>query len=104
MNATKHWLLQRWSAIFLIPLTFWLVNFLRHCFQKNYFETIEWLALPLNKIALCAWAMTVFYHAALGIQVVLEDYISHQQKRFIAIWTINSVLTLLALSCVVVLF
>lgn len=102
--ATTHWWLQRLSAILLIPLTYWLLNFLRHCFQKNYFETVEWLAAPLNKIALCAWVMVVFYHAAVGVQVVLEDYVSNTQKRFLAIWSANAVLASLALSAVVVLF
>jgi succinate dehydrogenase / fumarate reductase membrane anchor subunit len=104
MNATKHWWSQRLSAILLIPLTYWLLDFLRHCFQKNYFETIEWLALPFNKIALIAWIITVFYHAALGVQIILEDYVSHQQKRFIAIWSANTVFATLALGALVLLF
>lgn len=102
--ASKHWWSQRLSAILLIPLSYWLVDFLRHCFQKNYFETVEWLAAPLNKIALCAWVIVVFYHAALGVQVVLEDYVSHRQKQFIAIWAVNTVFVGLALSAVVFLF
>lgn len=104
MSATKHWWSQRLSAILLIPLSYWLLVFLQHCFQKNYFETVEWLAAPLNKIALCAWVVVVFYHAALGIQVVLEDYISNLQKRFIAIWSVNAVFAGLTLSSIVFLF
>jgi succinate dehydrogenase / fumarate reductase membrane anchor subunit len=104
MNATKHWWSQRLSAILLIPLSYFLIDFLRHCFQKNYFETVEWLASPLNKIALLAWVIIVFYHAALGLQVVLEDYVSNLSKRFMAIWAVNGVFVLLALSCIVLLF
>lgn len=101
MSATKHWWSQRLSAILLIPLSYWLVDFLQHCFQKNYFETVEWLAAPLNKIALCAWVIVVFYHAALGIQVVLEDYVSNVQKCFFAIWSVNTVFAGLTLSAIV---
>jgi succinate dehydrogenase / fumarate reductase membrane anchor subunit len=104
MKATKHWWSQRLTAILLIPLSYWLVVFLQYCVQKNFFETIEWLTLPLNKIALCAWTITVFYHAALGIQVVLEDYVSTKQKRFVAISTVNTIAAGLALSSIVLLF
>jgi succinate dehydrogenase / fumarate reductase membrane anchor subunit len=103
MKAKQHWTLQRLTAILLLPLSYWLLTFLRLALNANYFEIIEWLTTPLNKIALIAWFLVVFYHAAMGLQIVLEDYISNTQKRLTLIWTTYSVLAGLGLSAVILL-
>ncbi len=103
MKAVKHWRMQRITAILLIPLSYWLLKFLQLCLQANYFEMTEWLNAPVNKIALCAWCLVVCYHAAIGLQVVLEDYVSHQGKQLTAIWCINLFFAGLGLSSFVLL-
>jgi succinate dehydrogenase / fumarate reductase membrane anchor subunit len=103
MKATQHWWMQRLTAILLLPLSYWLIAFLRLALNGNYFEMLEWLALPLNKIALISWFLVVFYHAAIGLQVVIEDYVSQRGYRFAAIWTVHSVFGILGLSAVVLL-
>lgn len=102
--GTKHWSLQRLTAIALIPLSFWLLAFLKLCLQGNYFEMTQWLDSSLNKTALLIWMLIACYHATLGLQVVLEDYVSHQKNQFIAIWTTHAIFTGLALSAVVFIF
>lgn len=104
MKAMQHWKLQRLTAILLIPLSYWILAFLQHCLNANYFETSAWLNEPVNKIGLIAWTLVVFYHAALGLQVVLEDYVSHQSKQVAAIWLSNAFFALLGLSSIVLLF
>lgn len=103
MKATQHWTVQRLTAILLLPLSYWFLEFLRLALNANYFEINEWLAAPLNKIALIAWFLVVFYHAAMGLQVVLEDYVSNTSKRSAAIWTAYSVFAGLGLSAIVLL-
>lgn len=103
MKATQHWWLQRLTAILLLPLSYWLIAFLQLAFQANYFEMLEWLALPLNKIALILWFLIAFFHAIIGLKVVFEDYISHRGYRFAVIWSVNSIFGILALSAVVLL-
>ncbi len=103
MKAAQHWTVQRLTAILLLPLSYWLIAFLRLALNGNYFEMLEWLSTPLNKTALIAWFLVVFYHSAMGLQVVLEDYISNTAKRLTAIWTAYSVCAGLGLSAVVLL-
>lgn len=103
-SATQHWTLQRLSAIALIPLSYWLITFLHLCLQANYFDITQWLDVPLNKIALLFWLLVTCYHAALGIQVVLEDYVSNQKKQRLAILSVNALFASFALSAVVILF
>jgi succinate dehydrogenase / fumarate reductase membrane anchor subunit len=103
-SATKHWTMQRLTAILLIPLSYWLLAFLQLCLQANYFDIIEWLASSINKIGLISWLVVVCYHAAIGVQVVLEDYVSNQNKQFTAIWTAHSLFAILALSGIVFIY
>lgn len=103
MKATQHWWMQRLTAILLLPLSYWLIAFLRITLNGNYFEMLEWLALPLNKIALISWFLIVCFHATIGLQVVLEDYVSNRGYRFAAIWTVHSVFAILGLSAAILL-
>ncbi|MDD5227264.1 MAG: succinate dehydrogenase, hydrophobic membrane anchor protein [Methylococcales bacterium] len=102
-SGTHHWSMQRLTAILLIPLSYWLLTFLQLCLHANYFEMTEWLATPVNQIGLSMWLLVVCYHAAIGLQVVLEDYVSHRGKQFAAIWTVHSLFAGLALSSIVLL-
>ncbi len=77
-SATLHWLMQRISAIILIPLSFRFMVFLNLCMNAPYQETLDWLKLPLNMLTMIAWLLAVFYHAAIGLQVVVEDYVANQ--------------------------
>lgn len=103
-SATKHWTLQRLSALALIPLTYWLLAFLHACLQGNFFEVSQWLNAPLNKSALLFWLLITCYHAALGLQVVLEDYVSNLNKRKMAIWLVYAIFSGVAASAMVILF
>ncbi len=104
MKAMQHWTLQRITAILLIPLSYWILAFLQYCLNANYFETSAWLNEPVNKIGLIAWVLVVCYHTALGLQVVLEDYVSHRGKQVVAIWSVKIGFAALSLSAIVLLF
>ncbi len=84
-SGTHHWWLQRITAVALIPLSFWPIVLLDLSFEASYQETVTWLASPLNSICMVFWILSVFYHAVLGLQVVIEDYVSSEKWRIITI-------------------
>ncbi len=86
--GTSHWWMQRISAVSLIPLSFWQLTLLNLCFNAPYQDTVQWLASPLNSAAIIAWVVAAFYHAALGLQVVIEDYVHHQGCKILSIWAV----------------
>ena len=102
--GTSHWWMQRVTAVVLIPLSFWLIMFLNLSLNAPYQEMIEWLALPLNTLGMVAWVLAVFYHAALGLQVVIEDYIAAEGIKIVAVWTVNLSFLLLALAALIAVF
>ena len=103
-TGTSHWWIQRVTAVALIPLSFWLVTFLKLSFTAPFQETLAWLTSPLNTLCMVAWIVAVFYHAALGVQVVIEDYIASDGYKIIAVWTINLSFLMLALAALIAVF
>lgn len=96
------WCMQRITAIIIIPLTFWLIIFLNLVLNANHQETVAWLNNILNAVCLVSWVVLTAYHAALGLQVVFEDYISTVKIQAVAIRVSNLFFLLLGLSAVFV--
>ncbi|MEI6144805.1 MAG: succinate dehydrogenase, hydrophobic membrane anchor protein [Methylococcales bacterium] len=103
-SGTSHWWMQRVSAVALIPLSYWLITFLDLSFHEPYQQLVVWLILPINSVCIIAWVLIAFYHAALGLQVVIEDYVANEGAKIIAVWTVNIVFFMLALAALVAVF
>lgn len=103
-QGSHHWWQQRLSALVLIPLCLWFVYSLLNITSSDYNSVVQWLRLPYVAVLLILFIISLFYHAQLGMQVVIEDYIdSEWQKiasiilvKFLAvIGTLTSVLSIL---------
>jgi succinate dehydrogenase / fumarate reductase membrane anchor subunit len=75
-SPVGHWWYQRVSALALVPLSLWLIAFFNQALHAPYRETVLWLSAPANALAVLAWTLAAVYHAALGVQVIVEDYVS----------------------------
>lgn len=102
-SATQHFRTQRLTAMALLPLSLWLLVFLHHALHAPYAETVAWLATPLNGLALLLWTVAVFLHAALGVQVVIEDYVSDLPRRQRALHLSAGAFAVLGAVCVLLL-
>ena len=60
-----------------------------------------YMAEPWNSTLFLALIAIMFYHLALGLQVVVEDYVSNEAKRLITILIFKGVIILLALASAV---
>jgi succinate dehydrogenase / fumarate reductase membrane anchor subunit len=74
-TGTGHFWWQRVTAIFLVPLVAWLLGLLVSFVGADLATVQVAIARPLNAIALSLFAILLFWHAKLGIQVVIEDYV-----------------------------
>lgn len=99
-SAVKHWKIQRYSAIMNLFIALWLAVSLL-CIQGNsYEETIKWLKYPINSILISLFFITSFLHMRLGLQVVIEDYISNiliRKRLIIGINSLSWILTILSI-------
>lgn len=88
-SPVGHWRYQRLSAVALAPLTILMLVLLNKALHAPYTATVEWLSEPFTALGIIAWIVAVLFHSALGVQVVLEDYVSNLQLRHRAILAAN---------------
>ena len=83
--GSKHWKYQRYSALVLVPMILWLFVGIILRPELSYVEAKEWLTLPASSLLVVVIIGVLWFHAAIGIQVVLEDYVSshHLQKQLV---------------------
>jgi succinate dehydrogenase / fumarate reductase, membrane anchor subunit len=89
--GVEHWLAQRVSAVALIPLTLWFVASIIAHSDSDHVAFLAWLSTPVSALLMILLLIALFHHAALGLQVVIEDYM-HSKAKF-------AVVLLLRLSC-----
>lgn len=106
-EGVHHWWGQRVSAFLMIPLSTWMIYTLIAMMRAPDARYVQsWLTDPLAALPLAALIALMFYHARLGLQVVIEDYVHSQQWKitllllnifFCAAGTAISVLAILKL-------
>jgi succinate dehydrogenase / fumarate reductase membrane anchor subunit len=90
-TGTDHFWLQRITAVALALLTPWLVGLLVSLAGMEVGTVRATLARPWNAVLFAAFVVALFWHAKLGIQVVIEDYV-HTRGAEIALHLANTFL------------
>lgn len=80
-EGVEHWWLQRLSAVALAPLALWFVAAVIAHIGADHAAMQAWLRQPLPAIAMVLTLIATFYHVALGLQVIVEDYVHHDLVR-----------------------
>jgi succinate dehydrogenase / fumarate reductase membrane anchor subunit len=84
-EGVEHWWMQRLTAVALVPLALWFVASLIALAGSDHVQVVEWLSAPLAAILMVLVIGAAFYHAALGLQVVIEDYVHGEGAKFAAL-------------------
>ncbi len=95
-NGTSHWLLQRATALAMIPLGlaaavlfFWLM-------RTGYYPVFALMHRPWVLLFAVLLVAVVYWHGYLGLKVVIEDYLS-PGKAFVCIALVRFLSIALAL-------
>ena len=74
-TGVEDWRAQRVSAIALVPLTLWFAASIIAHSGSDHAAFVNWLRSPASAILMILLLIALFHHTALGLQVVIEDYI-----------------------------
>jgi succinate dehydrogenase / fumarate reductase membrane anchor subunit len=81
-EGVDHWWAQRVSAVALVPLSLWFVAAVVGLAGADRAVFVEWVRHPVPAVLLVLLLIATFYHAALGLQVVIEDYVDNETVKF----------------------
>jgi succinate dehydrogenase / fumarate reductase, membrane anchor subunit len=100
-DGLGHWKAQRLTALANVVLVMWFVFSAAALAGAGYDEVRAWLASPLAATLMILLIISVFYHAPLGLQVIVEDYVHHPGIRIAALILIRLLAVALAVACIV---
>jgi succinate dehydrogenase / fumarate reductase membrane anchor subunit len=74
-GGTEHWWAQRVTAVALLILGAWFLYSIMRLDSYAHAAMLDWAGRPINSVMLVLLSVTLAWHSALGVQVVLEDYV-----------------------------
>jgi succinate dehydrogenase / fumarate reductase membrane anchor subunit len=95
-GGSAHWYAQRVSAVALVLLGLWFIVSLATLGSASYEQVSGWLGSPLNSALALLLVLTAAYHALLGLQVVVEDYVADKGRRTLVLIAIKFALVVAA--------
>jgi len=99
-SGVVHWWAQRVTAVALVPLSIWFVISMLGLIGADYGIFQDWISLHGNLILTIAFAIVLFHHAQLGLQVVIEDYIHAEGPKVALIMAVKFISVMCALSII----
>ena len=93
-NYARKWIIQRITAILLIPLSFW---FIYHCLSfasMNYTQLFLFFKSNVNSLLFLIMMISMLIHAKLGCETIVEDYVTSKSLKDISTLLINLIVYL----------
>lgn len=100
-SGTAHWWAERITAAALVPLTLWFIFVMVSLLGAKQPVVAGFISHPFNAALLLALIAVTFQHAALGLQVVLEDYVPHPARRHLYVLAVQAGCVVLGLTAAV---
>ena len=102
----NHWILQKVSALILIPTGIWFLFIIKDFLYYDFTNKILWFKNFYNSLLLGIFILVSIFHLRLGLTVVIEDYIHNLKRKrtllslleilylFLAVFTVIMILIL----------
>lgn len=97
-EGVHHWWMQRLTAVALVPLTLWFVVSVAGLAGMSHAGAVEWIGSPSVAITLVLLIVATFYHAQLGVQVVIEDYVHNEPVKLASLVALKFTAIILAVA------
>ena len=88
-SGLHHWWNQRMTAVAMVPLVIWMVSLCILMTGASYQDALVIASHPANATILILFIAVGFWHAILGLQVIIEDYVAAEGLRLVLIVVIR---------------
>ena len=99
-SGLQHWWHQRVSAVAMVGLVIWMVFLVFSLAGADYQTALNVLSHPANATVVVLFVAVGLWHASLGLQVVLEDYVANESVRLIAVLAVKMVASITAVMAI----
>ena len=97
-QGSHHWIMQRMTSVALVFLGLWFFYGIVTHDLSNYNEVVSWLQSPFSFALMSLTLIVGLYHAFLGLQVVIEDYVHHEGVKFLSLVFMKLLFSVLVLA------
>jgi succinate dehydrogenase / fumarate reductase, membrane anchor subunit len=84
-EGAEHWWRQRTTALLLVPLVLWFVIAVIGLVGADRAALVAWMHNPMAAVFMILLIVATFYHAVLGLQVVIEDYVHGESAKLVTL-------------------
>ncbi|MDE2006540.1 MAG: succinate dehydrogenase, hydrophobic membrane anchor protein [Rhodospirillales bacterium] len=96
-SGSAHWWAQRLTAIALVPLSLWFIASVISLEGATRLDVVLWLHSPISLVLMLCLIVASFWHLALGVAVVIEDYVHQEATRLALLLALRGAAVVLAL-------
>ena len=88
-SGATHWWHERLTSVSTLILLVWFFVSLLRLPDFSYATVTQWLAAPLAAVPMLLLILSVFWHLAAGLRVVVEDYVHEEGGKLFWLVAIN---------------
>ncbi|WP_340587924.1 succinate dehydrogenase, hydrophobic membrane anchor protein [Erythrobacter alti] len=88
-EGPHHWLVQRFTAVGNLVTVLFLFVSLVMLPDLQHATVAGWIAEPIPAFMMALLVVTTFWHARLGLQVLIEDYVHEAGSKFAVLLILN---------------
>ena len=96
-----HWRWQRISAVATLGLMLYFTYLVASIGPLDYRAAMAFVASPQHAVALAILVIAGLFHAALGVQMIIEDYIPLASGRLVLVTIARGVFAIAAMASLV---
>ena len=81
INATRKWIFLKVSSLLMVPFMIWFLIKFVSIYDGNYQKIVEFFSTQPSTIIFSIFIVITFFHSALSISEIFEDYIDNKKTR-----------------------